>query len=118
MHYFYPPCCCYVPMHYLPLRQTPPVNPDLLYNSAHEMKKLLRDANIVVESLSASKEFAAFLMLAAQESDEEEVFRLIYSIGVTSDVEVHYNPDGIRLEFKSQIEDLDCCKLTLALRWN
>ncbi|WP_209121090.1 hypothetical protein [Alkalihalobacillus sp. BA299] len=72
---------------------------------------------MVLDKLSESKEFDAELMYAAQASDIEEVKWLIHSIGVTSEVDIHFNPDGLRLEFKSQIQTIDCCKLTIAMRW-
>jgi uncharacterized protein YicC (UPF0701 family) len=98
-------------------RQFPAVDPNILYHSANESKKLMKDASIVLDKLADSKEFDVELMYAAQASDIEEVKRLIHSIGVTSEIEVQYNPDGIRLEFKSKVPSLDCCKLSIALRW-
>ncbi|WP_163538476.1 hypothetical protein [Gracilibacillus sp. YIM 98692] len=109
----------YQPDHaaYWPTRQFPPVNPDLLYQSANESKKLMNEASMVLNKLSESKEFDAQLMYAAQASDIEEVNRLIHSIGVTSDVDIHFNPDSLRLEFTSKVANIDCCKLSIALRW-
>ncbi|WP_338451013.1 hypothetical protein R4Z09_03580 [Niallia oryzisoli] len=51
-------------------------------------------------------------LYAAETSDIEEVF-----IGVTSDVDIRYNPDALRLEFTSKVVDLDCCRLLITLRW-
>jgi hypothetical protein len=118
--YYYHPSSYHPPIYpgyYPSMRQQPPVDPNLLYHSANESKKLMKDASIVLNRLSESKEFDSKLMYAAQISDINEVKRLIHSTGVTSDVDVHYNPDGLRLEFKSMIESLDCCKLMIALRW-
>ncbi|WP_164669724.1 hypothetical protein [Virgibacillus doumboii] len=56
-------------------------------------------------------------MNAAQASDEAEVERLIHSLGITSDLDIHYDPDGLRLTFMSQVENTDCCILTVSLRW-
>lgn len=105
------------PNTYDPIRQYPEVDPNLLYHSANESKKLMKEASIVLNKLSESKEFDAKLMYAAQASDIEEVKRLIYSIGVTSEVDVQYNPDSLRLEFTSQVANMDCCRLLIALRW-
>jgi hypothetical protein len=102
---------------YFPIRQYETVDPNLLYKSANESKKLMKEASLVLDKLSGSKEFDAELMYAAQTSDIAEVKRLIHSIGVTSDVDVHYNPDGLRLEFTSKVDNMDCCKLFIALRW-
>lgn len=99
------------------MRQYPPVDPNLLYQSANETKKLMKDASVVLQKLSESKEFDEKLMYAAQASDMEEVNRLIDSIGVTSKINIHFNPDGLRLTFSSQVSSTDCCRLVIALRW-
>jgi hypothetical protein len=115
--YYYPPIpySSYYPQHRQP--DYPAVDANLLYQSANVTKILMKDASTVLDKLSASKEFDAQLMYAAQVSDKEEVNRLINSIGVKSKVQVHFTPDGLRLEFTSQVEPLDCCRLFIALRW-
>ncbi|GGM24434.1 hypothetical protein GCM10011351_07760 [Paraliobacillus quinghaiensis] len=115
-YYYYP---VYYPdtRYYPSYRQPAPVNSDLLCQSATETKKLMDDAVIVLDKLSDSKEFDEKLMNAAQISDYEEVDRLIHSLGLKTDLEVHFNPDGLRLEFKSDVDNIDCCRLTVALRW-
>ncbi|WP_404451719.1 hypothetical protein LG329_15465 [Virgibacillus necropolis] len=115
MYYSYHPN--YYPVFYWPVRQYPDVDPNLLYQSANESKKLMKEASMVLDKLSESKEFDAELMYAAQTSDIDEVKRLIHSIGVTSEVDINYNPDGLRLEFTSQVADMDCCRLYISLRW-
>lgn len=115
-YYYYP--VYYPDSRYYPnYRQPPSVNPDLLCQSATETKKLMDDAVIVLNKLSDSKEFDSQLMNAAQVSDNEEINHLIHSLGLQTDLDVHYNPDGLRLEFKSDVDNIDCCKLTIALRW-
>jgi hypothetical protein len=121
MYYLHHPYYTHPPIYhngyYRDLRQTPPVDASLLYQSANESKKLMQDASKVLNHLAISKEFDAELMYAAQISDIKEVTRLINSIGVTSKVEININPDGLRLEFTSTVEPLDCCRLYIALRW-
>ena len=95
----------------------PPVDPELLYESANQSNKLMKEASMVLDRLASSKEFGARLMDVAQHSNTEEVERLIHSVGITSDVEIKYNPDGLELEFKSKVQNLDCCKLSISLRW-
>ena len=77
----------------------------------------MKEASMVLNKLSEPKEFDADLMYAAQASDIKEVKRLIHSIGVTSDVDVNFNPDSLRLEFTSKVANMDCCRLLIALRW-
>jgi hypothetical protein len=120
MYYFHHPSYYHPAYHhpgYWPIRQYPAIDPTLLYDSANESKKLMKEASMVLDRLSASKQFDTELMYAAQTSDIKEVKRLIHSIGVTSDVDVHYDPDGLRLEFTSKVADMDCCRLLIALRW-
>ncbi|UJL48221.1 hypothetical protein KFZ58_07490 [Virgibacillus sp. NKC19-16] len=114
--YYYPP---YYHHAFWPSRQYPPVDPVLFHQSANETKKLMNDANVVLDKLTASKEFDAKLMKAAQVSDEVEVNRLIHSLDIATEVDVSYNPDNLRLEFRSQAPntDLECCRLLIALRW-
>ncbi len=107
----------YYPSSYWHVRQMSPVNPDQLHQSAKQTRLLMKEASLVLDKLASSKEFDQQLMAAAQSSQNEEVKRLIKSIGVTSDVEVRYTPDGLRLEFKSALDGYDCCKLQIALRW-
>ncbi|WP_084591209.1 hypothetical protein [Ureibacillus sinduriensis] len=95
----------------------PPVDPELLYESANQSSKLMKEASMVLDKLASSKEFGARLMDVAQQSRTDEVERLIHSVGITSDVEVTYNPDGLELVFKSKVKNMDCCKLSISLRW-
>jgi hypothetical protein len=38
-------------------------------------------------------------------------------IVITSDVDVHYNPDSLRLEFRLKVSNLDRFRLSMVLRW-
>lgn len=107
----------YYPQAYWQSRQMPSVDPNLLYKSANQTKILMKEASMVLDKLAESKEFDSELMYAAQASNLEEVKRLILSLGVTSEVDVHVNPDGLRLEFSSQVQNVDCCRLLIALKW-
>lgn len=117
MYYLQP---YYRPLPYCPIdywsRQFPSVDPTLLCQSAKESKILMKEAGMVLDKLSESKEFDEQLIYAAQISDIQKVKRLIHSIGVTSDVDININPDGLRLEFKTPSAN-DCARLYIALRW-
>lgn len=121
MPYFYQPWYYHHPAlvhyRYWPYRQMPQVDPQYLFQSANETKKMMKDASMVLDKLADSKEFDAQVMHAAQASDPEEVKRLIKSIGISSAVEVNYTPDGLKLEFSSEIAHTDCCRLIISLRW-
>jgi hypothetical protein len=98
-------------------RQYPPVDPTLFSQSAIAMQKLMKDGSLILKKLAESKEFASKVMSAAQESDTKKVQQLIQSIGIQSKVDIYYNPDGIRLTLSSKVEQIDCCKLAISLRW-
>ncbi|WP_010096898.1 hypothetical protein [Ornithinibacillus scapharcae] len=116
---YYYPVYYYLPYPYQTnvYRQFPEVDPGFLYDSANETRKLMKEASIVLNRFADSKEFDKKVMAAAQESNMVEVKNLIKSIGITSEVDVHFNPDGLRMEFNSKVKETDCCKLTIALRW-
>lgn len=95
----------------------PGVDSELLYESAKQSTKLMKEASMVLDKLASSREFGARLMNVAQHSNTQEVERLIHSVGITSDVKINYNPDGLELEFHSKVQSLDCCKLLISLRW-
>src|SRR5690625_2532666 len=115
--HYYPPLYSYI--NYLPVRQFPPVDPEMFYESENEMKMLMNDDSNVLDKLAVSKQFAEKLMTAAQESDMEEVDRLIHTVNITSELEVHFNPDSLRLEFRKKVaeDEMECCRLLVTLRW-
>lgn len=126
MYYVYQPGYYYYPVPYHTIdmsygrsirQQFPPIDPNLLCHSAIETKKLMKEASIVLDKLEDSKEFNSELMHAAQSSNKKEVSRLINSLGLTSDVTIDFNPDGLTIAFKSQVESIECCHLNIALRW-
>ncbi|MGX9929692.1 hypothetical protein ACW0KB_00400 [Virgibacillus salarius] len=105
---------------YIPVReQLPPVNIEFFYESANETVRLMNDVRVVLNKLSTSKEFDRQIMSAAQQSDHEEVKRLIQSLNITSTIEVGFTPDELRLNFskKTVHSNRDCCKITIFLRW-
>lgn len=100
-----------------PDQQFPPVDSKLLYQSANEMKRLMEDAGRVLDVLSESEEFGTELMNAAQASNMKKVEQLIQSTGITSEVDISYDPGGLRLEFNSKVNQQKCCRLLVSLRW-
>ncbi len=99
------------------VRVYPPVDPTVFTESAESMQQLMKEASIILQKLSDSKEFASEVMSAAQEGNKEKVSQLLLSTGVHSGVEVSFNPDGINLNMTSEVEGKDCCHLTITLRW-
>jgi len=123
MHYqfTYPPVP-YPQYPYYPIpgtyyRQYPPIDPTLFNQSAITMQKLMRDASRLLDRLAQSKQFAEKIMSAAQESHTAEVKKLIGSVGVQSKVDIYYDPDGIRITLSADVQQVQCCRLVIALRW-
>lgn len=98
-------------------RLYPEVNEGVFVQSASSMMGVMNDARTVVEQISNSKDFANEVMGAAQESDQSKVDTLIRSTGVTSAFQAEYNPDRLKLHMSSSAGDVECCKLTVILRW-
>jgi hypothetical protein len=95
----------------------PDVDTTLFNQSAVTFRQLIRDASTVLDRLADSKDFAHEVMSAAQISNTAKVEELIQSTGIKSKVEPSFNPDGLTMVFQAKVEDTDCCKLTMTLRW-
>ncbi|MFZ3588712.1 hypothetical protein ACOI1C_05375 [Bacillus sp. DJP31] len=98
-------------------RELPNVDVTLFNESAVAFKHLMRDASTVLDRLADHKDFASEVMAAAQGSDTAKVEHLIESTGIKSIVEPTFNPDGLTMVFHAKVQDTDCCKLTMTLRW-
>ena len=112
--YHHDPYPAFPPTYY---RQYPPIDPTLFNKSAVTMQRLMGDASRLLDRLARSRRFAHKIMSAAQESQTAEVKKLIESIGVQSKVDLYYDPDGIRITLSENIEQVECCRLVIALRW-
>ena len=99
------------------IREFPPVNPSLLKTSAKLMESLLQDALKIVRQISSQPQFAQQLMTFAQLSKNEEVNELIKHVGIKNIPLVTYNPDGLHLAFQGVENNMECCKLDIAVRW-
>ncbi|MEC3886125.1 hypothetical protein VKA52_20565 [Halobacillus sp. HZG1] len=118
---------CYVPVvypnvfHHYPQRRFvrlyPEVDEDMFVQSASEMEKLMADARKVVGKISNSHDFANDVMGAAQESDQSKVNTLIRSAGVESPFQADYNPDRMKIHLTARNQQVECCQLTIVLRW-
>lgn len=98
-------------------RQLPEVNPSTFMSSAKHMRIIMRDASTLLNRMADSREFSYSLMTAAQESNQQKVENLLKSSGIQTSPKVTYNPDGLKLSFTTQANNIECCHLTLDLRW-
>ncbi|MGG3571281.1 hypothetical protein ABES80_02105 [Bacillus gobiensis] len=110
-HPFYP--VIFIKPQYYRHPALPPVNPQIFMKSAKQSTLLLKQAEILVLKLSSSPDLSKNIMAAAQESKEKIVLQLLKQTGVTSDMRVMFNPDGIHIELSQSNE-----KVTLFLRWS
>lgn len=120
-----------VPMQYIPApysnayqpldihfpRQYPQVDTQQLEKSVRRFQQLIQQADLLVNRLASSKEFATELMSAAQQSDRNKVNQLIRSTGITIDIKTTFTPTGIRIVLDNSEVEGDCCDLLIALRW-
>ncbi|MGG0716081.1 hypothetical protein ABE096_00575 [Robertmurraya massiliosenegalensis] len=123
-HYYPPPQKFYVPYTppirfrpYIRRQQFPTVNPDMFMSSAQHMQTLMKDASLVLGKMANSHQFSLDLMTAAQKSDKEKVTQMLKETGIQTTPDVTYSPDGLKLDFKTVVDQVDCCHLNLSLRW-
>ncbi|MBU9712186.1 hypothetical protein [Evansella tamaricis] len=96
----------------------PPVKTELFEESLYAYEELMEQGKIILNSLQSSKELIRELMNAAQESNDEEVDRIIQSTGVSSIVNTSYTPNGVTFTLYADSESVSrCCTLTMYLRW-
>lgn len=93
-------------------RPFPAVNPDQFTSSAKEMEQVLEEGRILSKKVEDSRSFASSIMTAAQQSNYEEVKRLINTLTITSEVKVTFTPDSLKVKLNRQDS-----KLTLTYRW-
>ncbi len=94
----------------------PNPNPDVFIKSAKLSQLLLHDAKKVVDTFANSQPFAKSLMTAAQASNKSVVTTMIRKIGISTVPDIHYNPDGIRLDFYSKTGE-DLGHVIISLKW-
>lgn len=93
------------------------LDPTLFMTSANDSQLLLNDALTIVRKISTDQNFARKIMEAARESKFSVVESLIASIGVSSIVDIWFNPDGMRIELPTNPQDKGKAMLKLSLIW-
>jgi hypothetical protein len=97
-------------------RQYPPVDITTFGHSVTTFQKTVVEASTILRKL-AEPQFANRLMSAAQTGNQQEVDRLIKSIGVSTPVTTKYTPSGVLLTIHAQAQGSQCCTLTMYLKW-
>lgn len=98
-------------------RQYPTVDPTKFMSSAKEMEIIMHDASTLLTKMATSRQFSFEFMSAAQEGKQDKIQSMLKSTGVKRIPKVSYTPDGLHLIFESENVHLNCCQLTLKLRW-
>ena len=91
----------------------PQVDTRKFTESAKRFKLLMNQANLFIETLTASDDFARRLMDAAQRSDKTEVERLVRSTGITSKYNIEYVPSCILIDFANSDGESGVCTLRM-----
>ncbi|OCA85787.1 hypothetical protein A8F94_13010 [Bacillus sp. FJAT-27225] len=102
--------------HYPAYRQYPSVNISMFEQSVVQFQKAVAAASTLLKKFS-DRQFAKQLMTAAQSGNQNEVNRLIKSIGITLPMTIQYTPSGLILTIHAQGENLQCCDLSMILKW-
>ncbi|MFS0655571.1 inner spore coat protein [Bacillus sp. 179-C3.3 HS] len=90
----------------------PPVDAHSFQRAAKESTRLVTDASLITQQIANSLSFGQRIMQAAEHSDTATVIRMLKQIGVKSNVDIRFSPEGIRI-FLS----LTSSRLFLLLRW-
>lgn len=99
-----------------PYRQYPEVDDTTFHQSIEKFQKIAKDASVILNKLS-NHEFAHQLMVAAQRGNQQEVNRLMNSIGISSPITTKYTPTGLELTIKDNAQGSQCCTLSMYLKW-
>ncbi|WP_110113743.1 hypothetical protein [Bacillus sp. CGMCC 1.16541] len=112
------PLYCYPPsLLYTTRNPFPPVDISIFKQSLATMPQVLDDVRLFINKMNTKQGLAYKIKDAAQHSNTKEVEKLIKSTGVQSDIEASFTPDNIRILFVYKNGELDCCHITLAIRW-
>jgi hypothetical protein len=109
--YFYPP----VPYPY-DFRQYPEVDDTIFHQSVEAFQTITKEASVILTRLS-NRDFAHKLMSAAQKGNQQEVDRLMKTIGIHTPITTTYTPSGLELKIHADVQGSPCCTLTMFLKW-
>ncbi|PIK27327.1 inner spore coat protein [Bacillus pumilus] len=90
----------------------PPVDAHSFQRAAKESARLVADASLITQQISSSLSFAQRMMEAAERSDTTSVIRMLKQIGVKSNIDIRFSPEGIRIYLS-----MTSSRLFLLLQW-
>jgi hypothetical protein len=97
-------------------RQYPPVDPTIFSSSVTAFQKIANEASVILKKFGEPP-FAHQLMTAAQKGDQNEVDRLMKSIGTGTPITTKFTPSGLLLTIHAKVQQTECCTLSMFLRW-
>jgi len=109
--YFYP--AIPTPFNY---RQYPEVDDTIFHQSVKAFQTITQESSTILQKLS-DRSFAHKLMTAAQKGNQQEVDRLMKSIGINTPITTKYTPSGLELRIHADVQGSQCCTLTMNLKW-
>lgn len=95
----------------------PPVDIHGLKQSAIKFEALMKQAQLILNKIAYSPQFAHDMMDAAQKSNQKKVDELILSTGITVISKSHFTPDGIKIELNNANDGGACCSFIIGLKW-
>ncbi len=104
-------------MYYQQRPTYPQVDTTQLKSSAKAFQPLMDDADKVLNEFVKSGDFAYNVKDAAQRSQTEKIKIYLTQLGVSHQLEINYNPDAIKITFINQTNSVECCRLTVSLKW-
>jgi len=90
----------------------PPVDAHAFQKAAKESTRLVADASLITQQISGSLSFGQRIMEAAERADTASVIRMLKQIGVKSNIDIRFSPEGIRIYLS-----LSSSRLFLLLQW-
>ncbi|MFJ5714345.1 hypothetical protein [Neobacillus sp. NPDC093127] len=100
-------------------RTYPPVDTKIFAGSVKSFRLLMEQGSILLDRLG-NLAFAQKMMTAAQQGKNAEVDRMIKSIGLKVPVTTKFTPTGVDFILStdtSQNQSVNCCSLTIAMKW-
>lgn len=106
--------------YYYPItRQYPQVDVNVFTKSIKAYRLLMDQGSVLLDRLGDG-DFDVKLMTAAQQGNQNEVDRLIKTIGLKVPVKTKYTPTGVTFDLTTHPDPssaMSCCTLTILLKW-
>ncbi len=89
-----------------------------IFDQSIQQSKILANESLIILKEFSNKIFAYQVMLAAQNGNQQEVDRLLNSLGISSMISTKYTPTGISIELYPKSNESSYCFMNLYLKWS